>query len=296
MRAAPSTALVLGAGGIGAWAFHFGVLDALAADGVTPHEVERFVGTSAGAVMSLALAAGTPTDELRARLLRRPDASDRDRTDLAPRAEPERRGPRRLLPPRPALALEALRGRPGLAWAGIAPEGLADSRWWSPPGVLPSDWPERAWVATADIDAGELALFGPDPDRRPDPVLAVAASMAVPGLATPVVIDGRRHVDGAVLSSTHADQLITTGVERVVVSAPMARPGRRAGRILARRALATEIGRLGEAGIDVVSIVPDDEAAPWFDGFPVRRPEAGVEIIAAGRRLGRAALGLPPSI
>ena len=111
--------------------------------------------------------------------------------------------------------------------------------------------------------------------------------MAVPGVARPVTIEGRRHVDGAVLSSTHADQVVTEPVDRVIVSAPMARPGRRASRILARRALSDELRTLTDAGIETVAVVPDDEAARAFEGFPVRRPEAGLEITAAGRRLMR---------
>ncbi len=289
MAGSPRTALVLGAGGVAAWAFHFGVLDALTEHGVEPDDIGLFLGTSAGAVMCLALADGRGVDELRAQLLRRPSEADRDRDDLTPRADDaeQRRGLRRLLPANPALATQLLRGKPGLAWAGLAPAGPADSRWWSPPGVLPSTWPERAWVATADIDTGTLALFGRDPDRRPDPALAVAASMAVPGVARPVTIDGRRHVDGAVLSSTHAGQIVSEPIDRVIISAPMARPGRRAGRLLARRALAAEIRSLDEAGIDVVSIVPDAEAAETFEGFPVRRPDAASAIGAAARRLTR---------
>ncbi len=289
MPGSPRTALVLGAGGVTAWAFHFGVLEAMVDRGVDLADIEVFVGTSAGAVMSLALADGRSVDVLRSQLLRRPDERDRDRVDLAPRDDDgeQRRGLRRLLPANPALLPQVFRGRPGLAWAGLAPAGPADSRWWSPPGVLPDVWPERAWVATADIDTGALALFGRDPDRRPDPMLAVAASMAVPGVARPVTIDGRRHVDGAVLSSTHADQVTTATVDRVIISAPMARPGSRASRILARRALADELRILDDAGIETVTVVPDDEAAETFDGFPVRRPEAGIEITAAARRLTR---------
>ncbi len=278
-------AVVLGAGGIGAQAFHFGVLERLVDDGLDLADVEVFLGTSAGSVMALALADGTPLDELRDRLLRRPDERDRDRDDIAPRPDEPRRGLRRLLPNDPALLRHAIR-EPGLAWTGLAPQGPADSRWWVQPGVLPTSWPERARVAAADLDRAEVNIMGRDLDRTPSPQDAVAASMAVPGLARPVLIDGRRHVDGAVLSSTHADEMLAEDPDVVLVSAAMARPSRRAGRILARRRLDAEVRSLTDAGVHVIAVAPDEAAAETFAGFPVRRPEAAADIRAAGRRLG----------
>ena len=73
-----------------------------------------------------------------------------------------------------------------------------------------------------DYDTGRRVAFG----REGAPVAAldeaVTASCAIPGWYAPVLVDGRRYVDGGTLSTTSADLLAREGLDEVYVLAPMA--------------------------------------------------------------------------
>ena len=73
-----------------------------------------------------------------------------------------------------------------------------------------------------DYDTGGRVAFGRDgaPPARLDE--AVTASCAIPGWYAPVLIDGRRYVDGGTLSATSADLLAAEPLDEVYVLAPMA--------------------------------------------------------------------------
>jgi NTE family protein len=93
--------------------------------------------------------------------------------------------------------------------------------------LFPSGWPERPlWVCAVRLDDGARVVFGRE--RTVDVGAAVAASCAIPAYFTPVRIDGVRHVDGGVHSTTNLDVLGGLDLDLVIVSAPMS---------LARRAL-----------------------------------------------------------
>jgi NTE family protein len=83
------------------------------------------------------------------------------------------------------------------------------------------DWPDRAQLRIAAVDAvtGEFRAF--DRESGVPLVQAVAASCAVPAVWPPVTVDGRRWIDGGVRSPVNAD--LAAGYERVVVLAPMLR-------------------------------------------------------------------------
>lgn len=75
-------------------------------------------------------------------------------------------------------------------------------------------------VAT-DLDSGEAAPFGqPGWDHVPISE-AVAASAALPGLFTPVPINGRWYVDGALKKTLHASVLLDMGLDLVLCLNPM---------------------------------------------------------------------------
>ena len=166
-----------------------------------------------------------------------------------------------------------------LALAGVLPPGLFPTGWLASfPGMDRFDgWPEGLWVPSIRASDGELVVFGRD-RRDLDVHLAVQASSAVPGMFQPTYIDNVPHVDGGVVSSTHADLLIGQGVDRVIISAPMSRPSGRLFARNARKRLAEEVDRLSHAGIETVVVEPPPGFAEAARGYPRRRPEAAPAI------------------
>lgn len=279
-------AIVLGAGGVTAWALHFGAADALAAAGLALADAEVVVGTSAGAAVAASVLGGTTTEEALEVVLRPPPPDER-REHLA--EVRERNRGRSWRPSQPRLLAHALPGGDGLgvAWAGL-----------SPPGVFPSDsllrfpgldqhtaWPDHLRVVAVRLSDGDRVVFGRD-RRDVDVATAVRASQSVPLLFAPTPIDGDRFVDGAVRSSTHADLVAQADVDVVVVVAPMCRRGGGAARALARRAARDELQQLQDAGIRTVALRPGPDAAALFRGHR-SDPEAPRRLVAAGRTLVR---------
>jgi NTE family protein len=135
-----------------------------------------------------------------------------------------------LPPSAPGLLGELLRHpgriRPGLLAAACLPVGTVDP---APitavfDRLLGPGWPaEDLWVCAADLDSGQRNVFGL-PGTPPVSVgTAVAASSSVPSVFAPVVVDGRRYVDGGVHSPANTDVLTAQVHEltAVVVSVPM---------------------------------------------------------------------------
>ncbi len=87
----------------------------------------------------------------------------------------------------------------------------------------------RSWVQEVAPDAsGRVVSMQSFPPRRrvaglataEDPAAEIAASGAVPFVASPVRLDGRRHCDGAAWSLTNADLVVPSDVDLLVVIAP----------------------------------------------------------------------------
>jgi NTE family protein len=133
-------------------------------------------------------------------------------------------------------------------------------------------WPTRprTWIVAMDFDSGKRVTFGRAGARDVPLADAVTASSAAPGYFPPVVIDGRRYVDGGAVSVTNADVLLHEHLDDVLVLAPMAmferdhpsgvvaRLGRRARRLWTRR-LNVEIARLAATGANVRVLTPGAE-------------------------------------
>ncbi len=279
-------AIVLGAGGVTAWALHFGAADALTAAGLGLSEAAVVVGTSAGAAVAASVLGGTSADEALRSVLRPPPPEERRAYLAEVRAHNRDRS---WLPSEPALLRHALPGGAGIgvAWAGL-----------SPPGVFPSDsltrfpgldhhatWPDRLRVVAVRLSDGARVVFGRDRDDV-DVATAVRASQSVPLLFAPTPIGDDRYVDGAVRSSTNADLLLDAGVDLAVVVAPMCRPGGGAARALARRAAREELQALQSAGIRTVALRPGAGDAELFRGYR-RDPDAPARLVDAGRALVR---------
>src|SRR5436309_33804 len=72
-----------------------------------------------------------------------------------------------------------------------------------------------------DLDSAQSARFGePGLDHVPISV-AVQASSALPGLYSPVEIDGRHYIDGVLLKTLHASVALEAGAELVICVNPV---------------------------------------------------------------------------
>ena len=288
--------LVLGAGGVLGFAWMVGALSALEGEeGFDARHVEVCVGTSAGSVLAALLGCGVGVEVMlrHQRGIALPaDPSigwDHDR-DSGPAVPPRpgfglgspdlllqvARHPRRV-PPLAAISAVLPRGRGTLEPVGRmvdriarALEGDRDAA--GDPGGSDPPWPDRprTWVVAMDYGGGRRVAFGREgapPARLSE---AVTASCAIPGWYAPVLIDGRRYVDGGTCSPTSLDLLAGLGLDEVYVLAPMAsfaydrprspvaRAERRWRRAVTRRVLA-EATRVRASGTEVTLLGPGPE-------------------------------------
>jgi NTE family protein len=207
-------ALVLGAGGEAGIAWEVGLLAGLAGRGVDLTAADLVVGTSAGAGVAARINSGATLAELYETQLAPADGEIV--TSFGPRViakyiwavAPARRNPVRA---RIRLGRMAVRSRT---------ESAAERRAVIAARLGTHDWPTGNLLLTAvDVDTGELATF--DSGSGVDLVDAVGASCAVPGVWPPVIINGRRLMDGGMRSPANAD--LAAGYDRVVVVAPITR-------------------------------------------------------------------------
>ena len=244
-RSRPRTGLVLGAGGVLGAAWMTGALACL--QDRLPYalgDVDVIVGTSAGSVLTAALRCHATVHDMVA--WQRGEAAGplRESMVLAMRDGP--------LPPLPHLRLGSVplawtallqphRVPPLVAASALLPHGrgqhiavrtLVDTlhrhhhhrRWTARAdrGDAPHWVDGEAWIAAVDYDTGQRVLFGRPGAPRASLPDAVVASCSIPGWYSPVVIGGRRYVDGGVWSDTSLDVLDGTDVQEVYVLAPMA--------------------------------------------------------------------------
>jgi NTE family protein len=254
----------LGAGGAVGYAFHAGVLAAVAeATAWDPRDAEVIVGTSAGSIIGALLRAGASAPDLAARATGAPVSREGRR--LIARSDsaqhhtplPSRPERRRFAMSAPGAVARAARhpfnARPGALVAAMLPEGRVPTELIAA-GLRPlfSAWPDKQlWINAVELDSGRRVTFGRDgapPIAVPD---AIAASCAIPTFFSPVVIDGVRYVDGGVHSPTNADLVADLELDLVVVSSPMSIAGNglrvatdQPARRLARFALSREVARV----------------------------------------------------
>jgi NTE family protein len=182
-------AVALGGGGARGFA-HIAVVEALDDLGITPVAI---AGTSMGAVIGAAWAAGLRGKDIRAHCL----ALTRDRAQLMAR----------ILRARVGRFVDLFAGQPGNPML-LDAERLLDLVW-------PQDVPDRfeelktpfIAVATDFYDRKAVTY-----DRGPL-APAVAASMAIPGLAKGVEIDGRVLFDGGITEPLPHRRLMTSDAE-----------------------------------------------------------------------------------
>ncbi|WP_280402554.1 patatin-like phospholipase family protein [Nocardia carnea] len=233
-------ALVLGGGGPVGIAWLAGLAQGLRTAGIDLARADRIIGTSAGAVVGTAIAAGSDLSTL---LTPRPTAAVAPAHDFGPlleiaallRAVDQDRA--LVLQRVGELALGAKTGDPATHLERIG--ALVDF----------ADWPDHDLVVTSiDIGSGALTAW-----TRDDPatlVQALAASTSVPGVFPPIEIGGRHYIDGGVRSTINAD--LAAGYDAVVILEPLAHvyPRTRADREL--------------SAARQVSITPDEAAVAAF--------------------------------
>ncbi len=320
--AEPRRGLVLGAGGVLGAAWTVGALSALSDEiGVDASEVEVVVGTSAGSVLGSFLARGVSTERLARHQLGRKEPGDvtvdYDYEAAAPTGPSPRWG---TVGSRRVLAATARRPRTvpaGAVLAAMLPAGRGSLE---PIGRLvrgadgeEPEWPQQPqlWVVATDFETGRRTVFGTAGAPEASVSEAVMASCAIPAWYRPMLIQGRRYIDGGVCSATSADLLARLHLDEVYVLAPMASfeldcpssPLARIERQLRRaatRRLQREVAKLQSAGTAVTMLAPgpDDLAvigANMTD--PRRRAEVYETSLATSAKALRAQLrehgGLP---
>lgn len=229
------TGLVLGAGGTLGAAWAIGALCALEeSTGWDPRSAEVIVGTSAGAMLGALLASGVRPCELREHQRGKP-VSTGPLSGLPFDYDTATGG---ALPPAPHLGIGSLSlirrsvlhprsypfqtvvsaflptGRGTMDGIGTLLGALGPIEHWpAHPGLR---------LVAVDYDSGDRVVFGASGAPRAGIGEAVLASCAIPGWFTPVVIGGRRYVDGGTWSPTSLDLLQGMALDEVYVLAPMA--------------------------------------------------------------------------
>ncbi|HEV2372126.1 MAG TPA: patatin-like phospholipase family protein [Streptosporangiaceae bacterium] len=204
--------LVLGGGGITGIAWQLGMLAGLAAQGIELTNADLVVGTSAGSIVGAQLTSGASVADLYQAQLGPADG------DISARMGSNARI-------RYLLALcsrDGLRARVRIGRMALASPELVESRRREViMSRLPSqDWPaQKLLITVVDADSGECAVFSSGDGVSL--VDAVAASCAVPGVWPPLLINGKRWMDGGMRSASNAD--LAGECDRIVVLAPVAR-------------------------------------------------------------------------
>ncbi len=277
------TGLVLGGGGVLGAAWMVGALEALRdVEGVDAGSAEVVVGTSAGSVLAAMLGAGVRVEHLRDHqrgipVLAGPLAGssfDYERSTGSSRPPLPRPGISSLrllrenalglhrLPPTAVLTALLPTGTGSLTAVGQLVEGLVPHGHWAPRDGI--------WVVTMDLASGRRVVLGRPGSPSAGLSEAVMASCSIPAWYAPVVIGGRRYVDGGACSATSADLLKDSRLDHVYVLAPMASflmdaPGSVLGRMERRwrsqvtRRLLHEVARLRDAGSEVTVLGPGPE-------------------------------------
>jgi NTE family protein len=300
--------IVLAAGGSVGVAYHGAVLAAIEeVTGWDPRQAEVMVGTSAGSITSAILRAGVPAPDL-VRFTENQDLSE-EGASLTSVGRPHR--PRIRLSHaagfRPVADVRAvLHGvtRPGshparglmaaaLPRGGIPTEAISEGI----NAVFAGNWPERSlWICSVDLRSGRRVVFGRPGSPRAEVGSAVAASSAIPGYFKPVVIDGRRYVDGGVHSMVNLDVLGGSELDLVIVSSPLSQttpvPALAADTVMRqplRAQLRREIGALRRTGVPVVAVEPGRRVALAMGSNPMesrrRRQVSRVTYAAVSRWL-----------
>lgn len=276
-------ALVLGGGGPVGIAWESGLLAGLLEAGVDLTGADTIVGTSAGSVVGARIALGeTPADLL---------TQGREAIEGAAGTHATAIDPEVFLAMGIAM-FEALSGTKPMAEA-IAQLGrmAVDAT------TIPEDdfvrlissqsldgaWPDRDYRCTAvDVESGEFTVW--TAASGVPLAKAVASSCSVPAIFPPITIDGRRYMDGGVVSGTNAG--LVEGAEEVVIVSVMSRALPMVGDLL-RKGLDEEIATL-EASGSAVQLIEFDDATVEAAAGNLMAFDNSEAVVACGLAQGRA--------
>jgi NTE family protein len=304
--------LAFGAGGVVGASWMIGALEALEQQtGFRPAEVSEVLGTSVGSLIGAMVAAAVPTAAMAAYAsgVEGGAAGDPDGHDAM-----RLRFGRVPLPIGPGSWRMVLAARSRtMLFTGLLPRGAArtDAISRLVERAVGSQWPAGCdlRIIACDYASGERVEFARSRGPAATPAEAVAASCAIPAVYEPVVIGGRRYIDGGVHSHSNLDLLAQCELDTVIALNPMSSGAWVAGGGLRERIagarrrrsatlLAAEVRALRAAGTNVLVLEPAfaDLAAM---GPNMMARDRLVAVIDAGRssteralrRLGRKRLG-----
>ena len=318
----PRRGLVLGAGGVLGAAWSIGALCALQDElGVDARESELVIGTSAGSVLAALVGAGVPTAFLRDHqrgipLPQEGGIDDHPETyawaqdwDYEHDTGDSRPALPRLGIGSPHLLLRQVRHPlhypPLSVLAAVTPPGSGDL---GPIGRMvgsvetETGWVGRegVWLCAMDYETGKRVAFGREGSPPAHLGDAAMASCAIPGWYSPVLISGRRYVDGGACSTTSADLAAGRDLEEVFVLAPMAsyeldHPSTLGGRLerglrrrIARR-LDREVAKVSASGARVTVLTPGPEDLEAM-GANLMDPSRRVAVLETSLRTSLAAV------
>lgn len=236
-----ATGLALCGGGITGALFEVGVLAALEEILGFPVATafDAYIGASAGASVSVAVAQGVPARRLFAALhdendtffplgresvyqvpLRRWVAAAASLCGAAAWARAARLFRRRRLPVDDRSALGDLLP-PGLFQIDPYRKFLAEFLEREGLSSTFEGVGRPLFIVANDVDSGKRVIFGEPPHRHVPLAVAVAASSAIPMFFEPVRIEDRDYFDGGVGRVGHLDVLVGKGVRRILVVNPV---------------------------------------------------------------------------
>ena len=240
-------ALVLGAGGVVGTAWTAGFASGLRRDGVDLADADVIVGTSAGAIVGAMLATDSDLDRLNAL-----PACPAAQGGSAPKTDPDRLD--KVFRVLGDAGLEPATARRRVGELALAAETITEQAHIARMSTLITAhrWPHRKLLITAvDIETGEPQVWD-QAGGAPLPA-AVASSCAMPGVYPPITINGRRYMDGGLVSGTNAE--LAAGADVLVLIEPLAH-------LYPRGPLERELTKAG-AGT-VITINPDPAAVDAF--------------------------------
>jgi NTE family protein len=215
--------------------YEIGALHAVdeAIEGVTLHELDIYVGVSSGALVGGMLASNVSAQELsRAVVSESKDASLNLQPEILFRPAVHEYADRlRRLPGTLLSSLRYYLLNPGdlsllgllATFGAIVPTGLFTNapleRFLAKAfatGGRTNDFrrlQRKLYVVAMNLDSADVTVFG-DPDHDHVPISsAIQASTALPGLYTPVEIDGQYYIDGVARRTVHASVGLNAGAD-----------------------------------------------------------------------------------
>lgn len=232
---------IAGGGPVGA-IYELGALQALdeSIDGLSLHELEIYVGVSAGAFLAASLANGISAAELCRIFMGAEHASLRFEPERFLRPAWREYIERAVSVPgiltRSLMRIIKQRSDPGLSQligdlGQAIPSGvfdnetihryLAESFSATGHGNEFDDLDCELYVVAVDLDSGAAVRFGSENQRHVSISRAVQASAALPGLYPPVEIDGHHYVDGALRRTLHASAALDAGADLLLAVNPL---------------------------------------------------------------------------